>query len=289
MEEIWKDAEGYEGFYQVSNYGRIKRVEHKDSYGHVYKERLLTINPRDKRGYCRVHLSKNGVTKWHSVHTLVAAAFCEKKDGYDIVNHIDNNPSNNAATNLEWTTYKGNMQHAAKQGRMKPNYENLAKAQESRKVPVIAIIENGNRLYFESQRQAALKLGISSKHIAACCRGEYGYNKTGGYKFIYADPERQRRAKPKRVKMTDEERKRFFSERMKGNDLMLGKELKEETIEKLKNTSLCKAVMQFDKEGNCIKEYRSAIEAKRQTSINHISACCRGERKTAGGYIWRYK
>ena len=59
MEEIWKDAEGYEGFYQVSNYGRIKRVEHKDSYGHVYKERLLTINPRDKRGYCGS--LKNGV------------------------------------------------------------------------------------------------------------------------------------------------------------------------------------------------------------------------------------
>ena len=62
--------------------------------------------------------------------------------------------------------------------------------------------------------------------------------------------------------MTDEERKRFFSERMKGNDLMLGKELKEETIEKLKNTSLCKAVMQFDKEGNCIKEYSNEPKDK---------------------------
>ena len=53
-----------------------------------------------------------------SVHRLVAEAFCDKKAGCDVVNHIDNDPSNNEASNLEWTTQKGNMEHAAKQGRM---------------------------------------------------------------------------------------------------------------------------------------------------------------------------
>lgn len=54
----------------------------------------------------------------YSVHRLVAEAFCDKEVGCDVVNHLDNDPSNNEASNLEWTTQKGNMEHAAKQGRM---------------------------------------------------------------------------------------------------------------------------------------------------------------------------
>lgn len=176
MKEIWKDVVGYEGFYEVSNLGRIKRVEHYDSKNHRYCERILSLNPQ-KNGYVRVHLSKNGIAEFESLHRIVATAFVEKKDGCDIVNHLDNNPSNNNAENLEWTTYKGNMEYAAIQGRMKHKPENLKKAQESNKKAVIAT--NGDVThYFSSQVEAANFLGVNSCHIAAACRKEYGYKKS---------------------------------------------------------------------------------------------------------------
>lgn len=287
MVEIWKEIAGYEGFYAVSNLGRIKRIEHKDCNGHTYKERILKLAKQSKLGYLHVHLSKNGVAKWHSVHRLVAEAFVYKKEGCDIVNHLDNNPSNNRADNLEWTTYEGNMQHATRQGRMRHQPENLKKAQESRKTAVVAIKGN-ERIYFNSQSDAAKVLGISHSHIAAACRKEYGYNTVGGYEWEYQDEEYQKSIKPKKEKMAKEERKEFQRKQMLGNKIMLGKRLSKDCIEKLRKTNV-KAVMQFSKKGEFIAEYFSTQEAKRETGISHIDTCCRGKRKTAGGYIWRYK
>lgn len=287
MEEIWKEITDYEGFYAVSNLGRVKRIEHKDCNGHIYKERILKLAKKSKLGYLHVHLSKNGVTKWHSVHRLVAEEFVDKKEGCDIVNHLDNNPSNNKAGNLEWTTYEGNMQHATRQGRMRHQPENLKKAQESRKTAVVAI-KGEERIYFNSQSEAAKALGISHSHIAAACRKEYGYNTVGGYEWEYQDKEYQKRLKPKKEKMTEEERKELQRKQMLGNKIMLGKHLSKDCIEKLRKTNV-KAVMQFSKKGELIAEYFSTQEAKRETGISHIDTCCRGERKTAGGYIWRYK
>ena len=182
MQEIWKDIEGYVGFYQVSNLGRIKRVEHTDKHGHTYKERIVKCSD-GSRGYLRVHLSKNGVAEWHSVHRIVASTFIPKKDGLDIVNHLDNNPSNNSVDNLEWTDYKGNMQHATRQGRMHYNPKNLKKAQQSRKRSVIAT--NGKEtLRFESATEAE-KYGFNHRHISNCCNNRYGYKTHKGYEWRY--------------------------------------------------------------------------------------------------------
>lgn len=287
MKEIWKDITDYEGFYAVSNFGKIKRIEHKDNNGHIYKERILKLIKQSNSGYLHVHLSKNGVAEWRSVHRLVAEAFVDKREGCNIVNHLDNNPSNNRADNLEWTTYKGNMQHATKQGRMKYQPENLKKAHESLKKPVIAI-SGEEKIKFNSQSEAARILGISRAHIAAACRKEYGYNTVGGYEWAYQDEEYQKRIKPKKEKMSAEERREFQRKQMIGNKIMLGKKLSEETKEKLRKSNV-KPVLQFTKNGEFIKEYFSTQEAKRVTGISHIDACCREERKTAGGYIWRYK
>jgi hypothetical protein len=113
MDEIWKDIKGYEGKYQISNFGRVKSL--KRDYRH--KDRILKPLPKEKE-YVRVHLMDKGNEEWAYVHRIVAETFIEKKEGCDIVNHLDNNPSNNNVNNLEWTTYKGNIQHAMKQGRM---------------------------------------------------------------------------------------------------------------------------------------------------------------------------
>lgn len=192
--EIWRPISGYEGYYEVSNEGRIRslgRTTNQNNHGGEttahYKGKVLT-GRADSRGYKTVHISKNGTARRLLVHRVVAEAFCNKPDGCEMVNHIDNDPSNNRANNLEWTTPKGNMQWATKQGRMHYRPENLKKAQDAKKKPVVAIDSFGNEYYLPSQKVAAESLGIKTSrgHIAACCRNDYGYKTAGGYRWRYA-------------------------------------------------------------------------------------------------------
>lgn len=173
----WKDVVGYEGIYEVSNNGDVRNKKTK---------RILKLQTGNTK-YLKVHLSKNGVSKWELVHRLVGKAFIRNDNKYNIINHLDNNPLNNKVENLEWTTYKGNMQHASKQGRMKCNPNNLRKAQEFRKRPVIAIDRDGKEYEFSSQVEAAKKLNCSRGHIASICKNEYGYKTSNGYSFRYKE------------------------------------------------------------------------------------------------------
>lgn len=288
MCEEWADVQGYEGLYMVSNLGNVKRLEHKDKMGHTYVERALKpTRAHQYADYKHVHLSKDGVAKWHLIHRLVATAFCSKPEGCDIVNHLDNNPANNRAENLEWTTYKGNMQHASRQGHMKGCPENLKKAQEAHKLAVVAT-KDGQRFEFPSQKEAAEALGVNRGHIAAACRKEYSYKRVGGYEWEYLDNERQQCAKPRRQSRSKGELIEELRSRMMGNTIMVGRKLSEETKEKLRQCN-AKAVIQFSPSGDYLGRYTSVQEAKRTTGISHIDTCCRKERKTAGGYIWRYE
>ena len=286
MEEIWKDIEGYIGFYQVSNYGRIKRLEHTDKAGHTYKERIVKCGDGG-RGYLRVHLSRDGIAKWHQVHRIVAKAFVPQKENCDIVNHLDNNPSNNRYDNLEWTDYKGNMQHAAKQGRMRYNPQNLLKAQLSKEIPVFAIID-GVSTWYKSAAEAARVLNISSSHIAAACRKEYGYKTVSGYEWKYADEELQTKQAPHKVGISKQQWSEIMRSRMTGNKFGLGKKTSDET-KRIISQRLSKAVIQFAKSGEIVAEFPSTKVAQEKTRISHIADCCNGKRHTAGGYIWKYK
>lgn len=113
MNEIWKPVVGREEYYEVSNTGKVRSLIFKDKPTGIYEMKLYT----GSKGYQSVELYKpHPKNCW--VHRLVAEAFCNKPEGCDIVNHIDNNPSNNHYTNLEWTTYSGNLKHAQNQGRL---------------------------------------------------------------------------------------------------------------------------------------------------------------------------
>lgn len=113
MKEIWKPVKGREEFYEVSNTGKVRSL-----MGRYTSKQIFELKQHvNKKGYCFLDLAKPELKKY-CVHRLVAEAFCEKPDGCNIVNHIDNNPSNNHYTNLEWTTYSGNSQHAQNQGRL---------------------------------------------------------------------------------------------------------------------------------------------------------------------------
>jgi hypothetical protein len=118
MKEVWKDIVGFEGFYQVSNLGRVKSLEKKVPYGYGLRtipERILKNNI-NQCGYCYVVLYKDTCKRKHKVHRLVAEAFIENPNNKKCVNHKDGNKQNNCVDNLEWVTHSENMQHASDSG-----------------------------------------------------------------------------------------------------------------------------------------------------------------------------
>ena len=86
--EIWKDIEGYEGLYQVSDLGRVRSLDREDAQGRRWKGRMLSSKLR-KNGYREVILCRDGKRKYMLVHRLVAEAFLPNQDNLPQVNHKD--------------------------------------------------------------------------------------------------------------------------------------------------------------------------------------------------------
>jgi acetylglutamate synthase len=121
MEEIWKDIEGYEGYYQVSNLGRVKSLKRcyqlKVNTTKCVEERILS--PRvNKLGYAQILLHKLSTRKTVLVHRLVASAFL-KSNGLPYVNHKNGIKSDNRVENLEYVTASQNTQHSVDIGTSK--------------------------------------------------------------------------------------------------------------------------------------------------------------------------
>ena len=106
--EIFKDIEGYEGIYQVSNFGKIRKIK-------LGKERILRPC-KDSRGYSVVSLFKNKTRKMHKMHRLIAIAFIPNPANKPQINHKDGNKLNNNLDNLEWNTALENVRHSFETG-----------------------------------------------------------------------------------------------------------------------------------------------------------------------------
>ena len=115
--EIWKDAVGYEGLYQVSNMGRVKSMARLSIQGHQIYERILKPG-KVKHGYPKYGLCKGGKVYYKNLHRLIAEAFIPNPTNLPCINHIDNNPGNNTIENLEWCTFSHNTRHAYKSQRL---------------------------------------------------------------------------------------------------------------------------------------------------------------------------
>ena len=113
--EIWKDIEGYEGLYQVSNLGRVKSIYGWCGNRFVKRTKILKLKINNK-GYTKVYLYKNKKSKMFFVHRLVAMAFVPNPNNLPQVNHKDGNKLNNSIGNLEWCTCSENIKHAYKTG-----------------------------------------------------------------------------------------------------------------------------------------------------------------------------
>lgn len=120
MQEIWKNIKGYEGLYQVSNYGKVrsldKKVKGSNQYGKIFfvTKKGKQLKSRIKNGYCNVHLIKNGVLKEFTIHRLVAEAFIPNPNNLPQVNHKDENKANNYVENLEWCTRSYNCSYGSR-------------------------------------------------------------------------------------------------------------------------------------------------------------------------------
>ena len=104
MKEIWKDIEGYEGLYQVSNLGKVKSLKRMIKKRKC--EELIKIASITNKGYYRLPLCKCGKVKYFHIHRLVAEAFIPNIENKPTVDHIDRNKLNNIVSNLRWATYK---------------------------------------------------------------------------------------------------------------------------------------------------------------------------------------
>ena len=138
MIEVWRDIVGYEGFYQVSNTGRVKAVTRKVSAGKNSNHKYLTcyehlLHPFYSK-YVRVQLSRDGKTKCFSVHRLVAEAFIPNPNKLPCVNHKDENPKNNNVNNLEWCTYSYNNLYNGRLEKCKNKISNTLKGRKLNRV-----------------------------------------------------------------------------------------------------------------------------------------------------------
>lgn len=134
--EIWKDIPGYEGYYQVSNRGRVRSLDRKiyrsDGKKHFRRGHLKSLSAKNN-GYIQVGLRKDGHHKTGLVHQLVALAFLgPQPDGME-VNHKDGDKSNNVLDNLEYVSHKENVTHfivVLKKGSRKLNSRKVYKIRE---------------------------------------------------------------------------------------------------------------------------------------------------------------
>ena len=102
--EVWKPIKGYEGLYEISNFGRVKSYRNG---GEMFMRQIL-----DKDGYLIIGLKRDGHSKLMKVHRLVGMAFIPNPENKPHINHIDYNRSNNHVENLEWVTPKENTAHS---------------------------------------------------------------------------------------------------------------------------------------------------------------------------------
>lgn len=205
--EIWKDVEGFEGRYQVSNLGRVKSIKRIKPVKENLKgiKEIIMIPYSGAARYLGVTLRKDGKGKTHTIHRLVAEAFLPNPLGFPCVNHKDGDCLNNRVDNLEWCNQRYNIKYAniSKEQRSQMSELLEKKSQhliQSQAYNQSANIGRGRRkrsvcVYsldmtlikcFPSIKDAASSMSFTNQEraeqaIRSCCKG----NRTSAFGYVW--------------------------------------------------------------------------------------------------------
>ena len=174
MQEIWKDIKNYEGYYQASNFGKIRSIDRKIASGNKTKNlkgKILKASKNNK-GYLQINLCVNNIRNKCLVHRLIAQTFMPNPNQLECINHKDENKANNHIENLEWCDYTYNNNYGT--------FKSRVSSSKSKSVKCVEL-----SLIFKSQLEASKYFNIKSSAISRCCKNK---NRTaGGYHWEFTE------------------------------------------------------------------------------------------------------
>lgn len=181
--EEWRPIEGYDGLYEVSNFGRVKSLKRESLQNRPINLKILKQIPtKSKISYLVVNLHKGGVQYTTTVHTSVAKSFILNPKNKPTVNHKFGQTHDNRAHQLEWLTHSEQHKHAFRVLKRKPNKPNLGRVGALHAYAKRTLCITTNQEYACAKDAAKdLKIGITG--ISMVCHGKL--KKTGGYTFRY--------------------------------------------------------------------------------------------------------
>lgn len=163
MKEIWKNINGYNGFYKISNYGNV----YNSKWDRPLKQHINKGN-----GYYDVQLYNSCQKKHFTIHRLVALHFVDNPKSLGFVNHKDGNKHNNYFMNLEWVTKSENSKHAGRAGLISVNLR--------KKVDQYSMDGQFIKTH-ESISNAARELNLFKTNISSCCLNKPQHSTCGGF------------------------------------------------------------------------------------------------------------
>lgn len=260
-DEIWKDIPNYEGFYEVSNLGRVYRLPYVTSEKGLKREGKIVNVYNNHKGYYQISLFKEGKRISTFVHRLVGMAFIPNPENKPQINHKNGIKTDNRVENLEWVTSSENQKHAVDTG-LKPRLfgeKNPRATLTNKQVDEIKLLYNSGK----KAKEIAELLKLSLEKVRSIT-SKSNWNHT----------ELTIEKRDDRLSWTKEHSK---------NSL----------LSKFKNGKSVVVVAQYDEIGNQLRIYRSLNQAEIETGIARSSISYSINNSTssmtlkAGGFIWK--